>query len=335
MNVLVTGGCGFIGWHFIQLAQQNPKIKKIINIDKLTYAATNAPRHVQLLNDGTYVMQEHYGIFAKADICNKKMLEDIMEKYDVDAVVNFAAETHVDNSIKSNAVFVHTNVRGTLNLLDTCKSLWGSHSQNKFVQVSTDEVFGHLHAGDEAFNENTKYNPRNPYSATKAAADHLVQAYGNTHNMNVAITHCSNNYGPGQHIEKLIPKTITNALQGKTIPVYGDGMQIRDWIYVEDHARGILQVLLGDSDSGEHFCIGASNEIRNLELVNVICHHLDNLRPLDNASHADLIEFVQDRPGHDKRYAINSSKMHKTFDWKPETTFSDGILKTIEHYLNK
>lgn len=331
MNVLVTGGYGFIGWQFIQLAKQNGKIKKIVNVDKLTYAATNAPAaaHKHL------VLGCSYGIFAKADICDKDLMQCIIRDHDIDAVVNFAAETHVDNSIKSNNEFVHTNVQGTLNLLDTCKSLWGSHSQNKFVQVSTDEVFGHLHAGDASFNENTKYNPRNPYSATKAAADHLVQAYGNTHGMNVAITHCSNNYGPGQHIEKLIPKTITNALQFKTIPVYGDGMQIRDWIFVEDHARGILQVLLGDTDSGEHFCIGAGNEIRNLELVNVICHHLDNLRPLDNASYADLIEFVQDRPGHDKRYAINSSKMHKTFDWKPETTFSDGILKTIEHYLNK
>lgn len=330
MNILVTGGYGFIGWQFIKLAQCIPGIN-IINLDKLTYAATNAPEDVNKRS----IIHRPYGYFVAGDICNKKLVGSLFVDFNIDAVVNFAAETHVDNSIKSNAPFVKTNIEGTMNLLECAKKHWGAHSQNKFIQISTDEVYGHLHPEDPAFNEQTKYNPRNPYSATKAAADHLVQAYGNTYGMNVAITHCSNNYGPGQHAEKLIPKTITNALQGKHIPVYGDGMQIRDWIYVEDHARGILQVLLKDTNAGDHFCIGAGNEIRNLELVNVICYHLDRLRPLEDSSYSDLIEFVQDRPGHDRRYAIDSSEMRNRFDWKPAVSFSDGILKTIEFYLNK
>jgi dTDP-glucose 4,6-dehydratase len=262
-------------------------------------------------------------------------MENIVKKYDVNAIVNFAAETHVDNSIKNNSKFVQTNINGTMALLESCRSIWGANSTNKFVQVSTDEVFGHLEPNAPAFCEDTCYNPRNPYSATKAAADHLVEAYCNTYKLNGAITHCSNNYGPGQHVEKLIPKTITRALKGETIPVYGDGLQVRDWIYVEDHARGIMNVLHGDTQRGEHFCIGASNEIRNIDLVESICKQLDTIKPLEHGSYAELITFVEDRAGHDRRYAIDSSKMLQRFNWGPQCDFNSGISRTIGYYLNK
>lgn len=333
MNLLVTGGYGFIGWQFIQLAMQNPRIKNIINVDKLTYAATNAPAAAHEHK----VLGCSYGVFMKADISDRSIMQYIIEKHNIDAIVNFAAETHVDNSIKSNSEFLRTNVNGTMCLLECCKSIWGANSQNKFVQVSTDEVFGHLEPNAPAFNEQTCYNPRNPYSATKASADMLVEAYCNTYKLNAAITHCSNNYGPGQHVEKLIPKVIKNALEYKDIPVYGDGMQVRDWIYVQDHAAGVMQVLMGDTQPGEHFCIGASNEIRNIDLVNTICKQLDEMVPRGNAtqSYADFIKFVDDRPGHDRRYAIDSTKMQTRFNWKPQFDFSSGIAKTLEHYILK
>jgi dTDP-glucose 4,6-dehydratase len=326
MNILVTGGYGFIGWQFIQLAKKHNKINNIVNADKLTYAAINAPESIRAKN--LFHSTEEYGDFVKTCITDPFNIQWLVKHFNIDTIINFAAETHVDNSINSNLPFVDTNIVGTSCLLDAAKQY-----KCRFIQVSTDEVYGHLEAHDAAFSENTPYNPRNPYSATKAAADHLTMAYGNTYNLSVAVTHCSNNYGPGQHNEKLIPKTIYNAINNKPIPVYGDGLQVRDWIYVEDHARAILQIATSEHVSNQHYCIGASNEITNLQLVHTICERLDVLRPRAHGSYKDLIEHVQDRPGHDRRYAINSSKVQQQFNWKPQTTFEQGIEKTIEYYL--
>jgi len=326
MNILVTGGYGFIGWQFIQLAKKHNKVNKIVNADKLTYAAVNAPLSVRKNN--LFHSSEEYGEFVKTCITDAFNVQWIIKYFNIDTIINFAAETHVDNSINSNLPFVDANIVGTSCLLDAAKQY-----NCRFIQVSTDEVYGHLAPDDAAFSENTPYNPRNPYSATKAAADHLTMAYGNTYNLPVSITHCSNNYGPGQHTEKLIPKTIYNAINNKPIPVYGDGLQVRDWIYVEDHARAILQIATSEHISNQHYCIGASNEITNLQLVHTICERLDVLRPRIQGSYKDLIEHVQDRPGHDRRYAINSSKMQQQFNWQPQTTFEQGIEKTIEYYL--
>lgn len=328
MNILVTGGYGFIGWHFLNLAKQHPNVKDIVNVDKLTYAACNAPKHV--LSPSVVHSIEPYGTFYKNDINDCDDMKWIVKEHKIDVIVNFAAESHVDNSINNNAPFVHTNIVGTSCLLNVAREF-----ACRFVQVSTDEVYGHLNADSEPFNENTPYNPRNPYSATKAAADHLVMAYGNTHGMHVAVTHCSNNYGPGQHNEKLIPKTICNAINNKLIPVYGDGLQVRDWIFVEDHARAVLQIATDVHRGNGHYCIGASNEITNLHLVNSICERLDIVRPRPQGSYKDLVVHVQDRPGHDRRYAINSAKMQKDYGWMPETSFEQGINKTIDYYLNK
>lgn len=328
MNILVTGGYGFIGWQFIQLAKKHPKISNIVNVDKITYAATNAPPHLAIPN--IFHSDEDYGAFIKTCITDSFNVKWIVKEFNIDTIINFAAETHVDNSIYCNLPFVCTNIVGTSCLLEAAREY-----NCRFIQISTDEVFGHLAPKDATFNEDTPYNPRNPYSATKAAADHLVMAYGNTHNMQVAITHCSNNYGPGQHIEKLIPKTIYNAINNKQIPVYGDGLQVRDWIYVEDHARAVLQIVTGPHHNNGHYCIGASNEITNLQLVNNICERLDSIHPRSRGTYKDLIVHVQDRPGHDRRYAINSTKIQKEYSWSPQTTFEQGVEKTIDYYLNK
>lgn len=326
MNILVTGGYGFIGWQFIKLAHAHDKISNIINVDKITYAATNAPANVRVNN--MFHSIEPYGHFFKVCITDAFTINWLVKQYDIDTIINFAAETHVDNSINSNVPFIETNIVGTSCLLEAARQL-----NCRFIQVSTDEVYGHLAPNDPAFDEDTPYNPRNPYSATKAAADHLVMSYGNTYNLPVTITHCSNNYGPGQHTEKLIPKTISNAINNKPIPVYGDGLQVRDWIFAEDHARAILQLATSEHTSNQHYCIGASNEITNLQLVNTICERLDVLCPRVQGSYKDLIVHVQDRPGHDRRYAISSNKIQQQFNWKPLTQFEQGINQTIEYYL--
>jgi dTDP-glucose 4,6-dehydratase len=327
MNILVTGGYGFIGWQFIQLAKNSDRIKNIVNVDKLTYAACNAPQ--RLRQDNLFSSDESYGKFIKACIADDFYIKWAIKEFNIDTIINFAAETHVDNSIHSNLPFIETNITGTACLLDAARK-----NNCRFIQVSTDEVYGHLAPKDPCFNEQSPYNPRNPYSATKAAADHLTMAYGNTYNMPVVVTHCSNNYGPGQHTEKLIPKTICNALNGRPIPVYGDGLQIRDWIYVQDHAQAILQIVERVHRGNNHYCIGASNEITNLQLVNTICSKLDAIKPLASGSYKDLIVHVQDRPGHDRRYAIDSSCIARDYQWEATTAFEDGINKTIEYYLN-
>ena len=329
INLLVTGGCGFIGRHFIELATKSKDIDFIVNIDKLTYAAADSPEY------GTEkeTLITEYGLFIQGDINNTDLIKSILVKYDIHAVINFAAETHVDNSIESNDPFIYSNVLGTYSLLEAIKTIWGDRNDCKYIQVSTDEVYGHLAPKDPAFDEETPYNPRNPYSASKAAGDQMVMAYGNTYDINVVVSHCSNNYGPYQHEEKLIPKTIRRALAGEKIPVYGDGQQVRDWIYVTDHAEAILTLLVGGClPLGKHYNIGASNEIKNINLVNTICDILEER--IGKPFHKQ-IEFVKDRLGHDRRYAINSGRMHKDFGWTPKTTFEKGLEKTVDYYLNK
>lgn len=331
INLLVTGGCGFIGRHFIQQAHASKDIDFIVNIDSLTYAASDAPEYG--IEKDTIITD--YGLFIRGDINNTDLIKSILIKYDIHAVINFAAETHVDNSIKSNDPFVHSNILGTYSLLEAIKTIWGNRDDCKYIQVSTDEVYGHLAPKDPAFDEETPYNPRNPYSATKAAGDQLVMAYGNTYDINVVVSHCSNNYGPYQHEEKLIPKTIQRAMSGQDIPVYGDGQQVRDWIYVEDHANAIMTLLLGGCRPlGKHYCIGASNEIKNIDLVNTICDILDE-KLKGMGSFRNQIKFVKDRLGHDRRYAINNGRMKQDFNWKPKTDFKKGLDKTVEYYLAK
>jgi dTDP-glucose 4,6-dehydratase len=331
INLLVTGGYGFIGYQFMELAKKSRDIDNIINIDNLTYAAVNASEG---LIDYKSAITEH-GLWYNLDINQRAEIENILKDHDIHAVVNFAAETHVDNSIKNNNPFIHTNVNGTYNLLEAVKNVWGNRNDCKYIQVSTDEVYGHLEPGDYPFNENTPYNPRNPYSATKAFGDQMTMAYGNTYDLNVVVSHCSNNYGPGQHEEKLIPNTIRKAINGQDIPVYGDGKQVRDWIYVTDHAQGIMDLLLGGCRPlGKHYCIGADNEIRNIDIVTTICELLDE-KLKGMGSFAQQIKFVKDRPGHDRRYAINSSRMHIDFGWEAKMPFKEGLDKTVEYYLNK
>lgn len=331
INLLVTGGYGFIGYQFLELAKKSPDIDNIVNIDKLTYAAVNAPE--DLAHYGS-ALTDH-GLFYKLDINNRVAIENILRDHDIHAVVNFAAETHVDNSIKDKNPFMHTNVHGTYNLLEAVKNVWGDRDDCKYIQVSTDEVYGHLEPEDYPFDEDTPYNPRNPYSATKAFGDQMTMVYGNTYNMNVVVSHCSNNYGPGQHEEKLIPNTIRRAINGQDIPVYGDGRQVRDWIYVTDHAQGIMELLLGGCRPlGKHYCIGANNEVRNIDIVTTICELLDEkLKGMGSFAHQ--IRFVTDRPGHDRRYAINSTRMWRDFGWEAKTPFKEGLDKTVEYYLNK
>lgn len=332
MNILVTGGYGFIGYHFLKLASKDGRIDKIINLDCLTYAAINVPHDLKYRMEGI----DFYGKFIRGNISNRQLVKSIIEQHQIDSIVNFAAETHVDNSIKNNTIFLETNVNGVMSLLECYKSIHGSSVKNKFIQVSTDEVFGHLNPKEPPFNENTPYNPRNPYSATKAAADHLVSAYTNTFKLNTAITHCTNNFGEYQHPEKLIPKVIHNALNNLPIPIYGSGEQIRDWIYAKDHARGILDVLTNDTEPGSHWCFGSSTEMKNINLTLNICSYLDLISPReDKKPYSLLIHFVDDRKGHDVRYAIDSTKARAELNWSPQDDFQFNLHKTIKWYLSK
>lgn len=330
---LVTGGAGFIGTNFIRFLQGKYKDKiKIINIDKITYAG-NKDNLKDIKNKKNY-------IFKQLDICNKKSIKKIFQQYDIDYVVNFAAESHVDNSIKNPNVFVKTNVIGTQVLLDIAKKSWevkdGFKPGKKFIQISTDEVYGSL--GESGyFNEETPLDPHSPYSASKAAADLIVKSYFDTFKFPINITRCSNNYGPFQYPEKLIPLIITRALKGDKLPVYGDGSNIRDWLYVKDHCRAINKVIT-KGEMGEVYNIGGNNEKRNIDIVKLIIEILaDNIDKDDKRRHhisEDLIEYVEDRKGHDKRYAIDSEKIKGTIGWEPKITFHDGIMKTINWYLN-
>ncbi|MDB5582209.1 MAG: dTDP-glucose 4,6-dehydratase [Bradyrhizobium sp.] len=326
MRVLVTGGAGFIGSavcrHFIADLGYD-----VVVLDKMTYAGN-------LASLAPVSSSPHY-VFEKHDICDAAAVNAIFAKHQPDAVVHLAAESHVDRSISGSDVFVQTNVMGTFTLLEAARSYLKARQNNaidfRFIHVSTDEVYGSLGA-DGLFTETTPYDPSSPYSATKAASDHLAKAWHRTYGMPVIVSNCSNNYGPYHFPEKLIPLVILNALDRKTLPVYGDGSNVRDWLYVEDHARA-LGVILAKGVPGETYNIGGRNERRNLDVVEQICTWMDELRPA-NTSHHDLISFVTDRPGHDQRYAIDASKLENELGWRAQETFETGIEKTVRWYLD-
>ena len=322
-NVLVTGGCGFIGSNFVKMLRKNEDVFPVI-LDKLTYAG-----NISNLNQ----IDENKYDFFEGDICDEAIVTSLFKKYNFDAVFHFAAETHVDRSIDGPGEFIKSNIIGTYNLLKVSRNYMDEVNQNfKFIHVSTDEVFGDLDKGGY-FKETTPYNPSSPYSASKASSDHLVRAWGRTFGLPVIITNCSNNYGSFQFPEKLIPLMIINCLDNKPLPIYGDGQNIRDWLYVMDHCSAIYKVY-ENGKIQETYNIGGNNEIKNIDIVNIICETLDFLKPVENKSYKDLITFVKDRPGHDLRYAIDSTKIQKDLGWMPEESFETGIRKTVEWYMN-
>ncbi|MFH0798583.1 MAG: dTDP-glucose 4,6-dehydratase [Pseudomonadota bacterium] len=326
---LVTGGAGFIGSNFVRMARK-ASWARIINLDNLTYAG-NLANLDELRDDADH-------IFVKGDIGDVALVRDLLVKHQPDAIVNFAAESHVDRSIDGPAEFVRTNVLGTFCLLDETRGYWkelpeGQKKSFRFLHVSTDEVYGSLGQGDAPFTEETPYAPNSPYSASKASSDHFVRVYHHTYGLPVLTTNCSNNYGPHQFPEKLIPLMILNALEGKPLPIYGDGRNVRDWLYVEDHCRAIATVLQ-NGRVGETYNIGGRCELTNLKLVNRLCAVLDELRPmLSGAPYSSLMTFVKDRPGHDRRYAIDDNKIASELGWKPKESFDTGLAKTVQWYL--
>jgi dTDP-glucose 4,6-dehydratase len=329
-HILVTGGAGFIGANFVLHWLKEPCADGIVNVDKLTYAG-NLKTLASLASD-----ERH--IFSQTDICDREALDRLLAIYRPRAVVHFAAETHVDRSIHGPGEFIQTNIVGTFTLLEAARAHWcGLDGEAKaafrFLHVSTDEVYGSLGAQDPQFSETTAYAPNSPYSASKAASDHLVRAYHHTYGLPVLTTNCSNNYGPYQFPEKLVPLVLSNALSGKPLPVYGDGLNVRDWLYVGDHCAAIREVL-ARGRAGETYNIGGWNEKANIEVVHTLCDLLDELRPKDVGSYADQITFVKDRPGHDRRYAIDARKLERELGWKPAETIESGLRKTVEWYLS-
>lgn len=333
MNFLITGGAGFIGSAVIRHLIGNTK-HVVANVDKLTYAGN--------LDSVAAVTSSERYYFYQVDICDRVALDAVFSEFQPDAVMHLAAESHVDRSIDGPADFIETNIVGTYTLLEAARSYWqGLPVERKaafrFHHISTDEVYGDLHGTDDLFTETTPYAPSSPYSASKASSDHLVRAWQRTYGLPTLVTNCSNNYGPYHFPEKLIPHMILNALAGKPLPVYGDGNQIRDWLYVEDHARALVKVVT-EGEVGETYNIGGHNEKRNIEVVRTLCSLLEELaadqKPAGVARYEDLITFVKDRPGHDVRYAIDASKIERELGWKPEETFETGLRKTVVWYLN-
>jgi dTDP-glucose 4,6-dehydratase len=330
MTILVTGGAGFIGSNFVLdwLAQND---EPVVNLDKLTYAG-NLQNLASLEND-----PRHH--FVKGDIADSELVAKLLRQHSIRAVVHFAAESHVDRSIHGPAEFIQTNIVGTFNLLEAARAYWnsletGDKTAFRFLHVSTDEVYGSLSPTDPPFTETNPYQPNSPYSASKAASDHIVRAAFHTYGMPVLTTNCSNNYGPYQFPEKLIALVIHNALAGKPLPVYGDGKQIRDWLYVKDHCSAIRAVLK-QGRLGETYNIGGWNEKQNIEVVRTLCRILDEIKPKsDGKAYSDQITFVKDRPGHDQRYAIDARKIERELGWKPEETFETGMAKTVRWYLD-
>ncbi|MBD0532785.1 dTDP-glucose 4,6-dehydratase [Acinetobacter baumannii] len=330
MKILVTGGAGFIGSAVIRNIIKNTQ-DEVLNIDKLTYAG-NLESLSEIDTDPRYQ-------FAQVDICDSERLTEIFKNFQPDAVMHLAAESHVDRSIDGPAEFITTNIVGTYTLLEVARKYWLQLNEEnkasfKFHHISTDEVYGDLEGTTDLFTETTSYAPSSPYSASKASSDHLVRAWHRTYGLPAVVTNCSNNYGPYHFPEKLIPLVILNALDGKALPIYGKGDQIRDWLYVEDHAKALYKVVT-EGKVGETYNIGGHNEKQNIEVVKTICKILDELKPQNNRQpYETLITFVKDRPGHDLRYAIDASKIAKDLGWKPEETFETGIRKTVEWYLN-
>jgi dTDP-glucose 4,6-dehydratase len=324
-NILITGGCGFIGSNFIRyLLKESDYTGRIINLDKLTYAG-----NPENLADVQKEYPKRY-TFIQADICDEPRIAEIFDNYQIDGICHFAAESHVDRSIVKPDAFIQTNIVGTFNLLEAARSRLGQ--MIRFHHVSTDEVYGSL-GKDGYFTETTSYQPNSPYSASKASSDHLVRAYHKTYGLPVTISNCSNNYGPYQFPEKLIPLMILNGMEGKSLPVYGDGQNVRDWLYVKDHCVAVWMIMK-HGKNGETYNIGGDAEMANLKLVEMICDILDDINPLsDRRSRRDLIEFVKDRPGHDLRYAIDYSKLKQDLKWQPEVTLETGIRETVNWYL--
>jgi len=329
-NVLVTGGAGFIGANFVRfLLQAEPEVQ-VVNLDALTYAGS-------LENIKDLPTPERH-TFVHGDICDRLLLDGLLRHHRIDTIVHFAAESHVDRSILGPAQFVQTNVVGTFTLLDAARLYWLEEKSLpgealRFHHVSTDEVFGALTADEPAWVESTPYSPHSPYSATKAASDHLVRAYYHTYKLPVTLTNCSNNYGPYQFPEKLIPLMILNALDGRPLPIYGDGGQVRDWLYVEDHCEAIWMVL-SKGKIGETYNIGGGNQPTNLSVVMTLCEILDELLPSSpHAPHEKLLQFVTDRPGHDRRYAMDITKINQELGWQPRESLSSGLSKTVQWYL--
>ena len=328
MSIIVTGGAGFIGSNFI-LDWFSETKEKIIIIDSLTYSGNI--KNISSENDNNL-------IFIESDICDKDMMAKIFREYNPRAIINFAAETHVDRSIDNAENFIKTNILGVFSLLKVAMEYWLDLTKEKkdsfrFVHVSTDEVYGELSPKEKPFDEKNPYRPNNPYSASKASSDHLVRSWNKTYGLPTLISNCSNNYGPYQYPEKLIPMSISNALNNKKIPIYGDGLQIRDWLYVKDHCVAI-KTILSKGKPGETYNIGGSNEKSNIDVVNSVCRILDENRPLKgNKSYSDLITYIKDRPGHDKRYALNVSKIYNELGWKANKHFESGLYETVVWYL--
>jgi len=329
-RVLVTGGAGFIGSNFVRYILTNYPQVFVLNLDSLTYAGS-----LENLND---LPADAKYQFIQADICDQETVTNLLRAYEIDAVVHFAAETHVDRSILGPAAFINTNILGTFSMLEAARTVWLiekklTADQVRFHHISTDEVFGSLAPGEPAWTETIPYSPNSPYAASKASSDHLVRAYHHTYNLPITLTNCSNNYGPYQFPEKLIPLMILNALEGKPLPIYGDGMQIRDWLYVEDHCEAIWKVL-DAGKVGESYNIGGNNQPPNIEIVDAICSLLDELRPESpNNPHQNLKQYVTDRPGHDRRYAMDISKIKRELEWQPRHNLRNGLRKTVEWYL--
>ena len=332
-HILITGGAGFIGANFVPYFIENNPDYHLVNLDLLTYAG-NLENVSEVENHPRYT-------FVQGDICDRNFVEQLFQKYQFRDVIHFAAESHVDNSISGPEAFIKTNVLGTFNLLDTARKLWMSAPNQynvgfenpRFHHVSTDEVYGTL--GETGlFEETTPYAPNSPYSASKAGSDMIVRSYFHTYGMNVVTTNCSNNYGPKQHDEKLIPTIIRKAIQGENIPIYGDGKNVRDWLYVLDHCKGI-ELAFKTGKAGETYNIGGRNERNNLYIVDTVCSILNELQPKSEGKYQDQITFVKDRPGHDLRYAIDATKIENELGWNADENFESGIKKTIEWYLQK